>query len=278
MLSLCFFRVKNMKTKLLLQKLNNIDKSDAEFLIAENLNVKRSELFLIEDIEDKQAKKILRQAGKIKKGYPLSLVLGNAEFYGRKFFVHKRVLKPRLDTEVVCEQAIKLIKPKHRVLDLCCGSGVIGLTIALETGASVTLADISGTAIKLAKKNAKNLGVKANIIKSNLFNKLNQKFDVIVCNPPYIESNVISGLDKNVKKFDPRLALDGGADGLRFYRIIANECEKYLTDNGVIVFEIGYNQATKVKKLLEKSFDVTIKKDYNNKNRIVIGVKNGTTN
>ncbi len=267
-----------MKTKLLLQKLNNIDKSDAEFLIAENLNIKRSGIFLLDEIDDKIARKVLKQASKIEKGVPLSLVLNNAEFYGRKFFVHRKVLKPRLDTEVVCEEAIKLIKPNHTVLDLCCGSGVLGLTIALETGASVTLADISSTAIKLTKKNAKNLGVKVNVVKSNLFNNINQKFDVIVSNPPYIESKVIDGLDKNVKKFDPRLALDGGADGLRFYRIIINECEKYLTDNGVIVFEIGYNQATKVKKLLEKSFDVTVKKDYKNKNRIVIGVKNGTTN
>ena len=156
------------------------------------------------------------------------------------------------------------------MLDLCCGSGVIGITAALETNATVTLADVSDEALKVAKSNAKRNKAKVDFIKSDMFANLCGKCNAIICNPPYVESDVIPTLDDSVKNYEPHLALDGGKDGLNFYRILAEQAPKHLTKGGLLVLEIGYNQGEAVKGLLEEKFDVEVMKDYGGNDRIVI--------
>lgn len=208
---------------------------------------------------------------RLQNGEPWQYVLGRVEFYGRTFEISNAVLIPRQETELVTEQLIKRLNKKSTVLDLCCGSGIIGISAALETGATVTLADISKDALQIAKQNAKRNKAKVDFIQSDMFTNMCGKCNAIVCNPPYVESEVISTLDSSVKDYEPHLALDGGKDGLDFYRIIADKAPKHLTKRGLLVLEIGYNQGESVKNLLENKFDVEVMKDYGGNDRIIIG-------
>ena len=217
------------------------------------------------------------------KHMPLSKIFGFTEFYGMKFYVDKNVLSPRPETELVCEQAINLINSHNfkKVLDLCTGSGAIAITLAKNTKSKVEACDISRSALKIAEKNAKNLGAKVNFFESNMFSglKKNSKFDIIVSNPPYIATKEIQLLDVEVKNYDPHLSLDGGDDGLDFYRIIAENAPTFLKNGGMLVLEIGEGQANAVKKLLSADFkNINIIKDYNNIQRIVIATAKGATN
>ena len=214
--------------------------------------------------------RVQKMCDRINNGEPWQQVLGTAEFFGRNFQIDKNVLIPRQETELVCEQALKHINDKSKVLDLCCGSGVLGITIALEKGAKVTLGDISKDALAVAKFNNKKLKAKAKVVKTDMFGSIKGKFDVIVCNPPYIESDVIATLDASVKDYEPHLALDGGADGLDFYRILAEQACQHLNKGGILVLEIGYNQGQAVCDLLADKFDAEFQKDYSNNDRIVI--------
>lgn len=180
------------------------------------------------------------------------------------------MLIPRQETELVCEQALKQIRDGQKVLDLCCGSGVLGITVALQKKAKVTLADVSEKALDVARKNAHDNKAKVKFVRSDMFRRIKGKFDVIICNPPYVESDVIETLDDSVKKYEPHLALDGGKDGLRFYRILALQAHEHLTDNGVMVLEIGYNQGQTVPELLGERYDTQVIKDYGGNDRIVI--------
>lgn len=171
------------------------------------------------------------------------------------FFVNENVLVPRSDTETLVEEVIKLSKEldKKDILELCTGSGVIAVSLKkyLEK-VDVTATDISTKALEVAKKNAKQLLEKNNIefIQSNMFEKIHGKYDIIVSNPPYIETEVMK--EYNLE-FEPRLALDGGQDGLEFYKIIIKEGHKYLKENGIIALEIGYDQKEKIIELVAKS-------------------------
>ena len=214
--------------------------------------------------------RVQKMCDRINNGEPWQQVLGTAEFFGRNFTIDKNVLIPRQETELVCEQALKHINDKSKVLDLCCGSGVLGITIALEKGAKVTLGDISKDALAVAKFNNKKLKAKAKVVKTDMFGSIKGKFDVIVCNPPYIESDVIATLDASVKDYEPHLALDGGADGLDFYRILAEQACQHLNKGGILVLEIGYNQGQAVCALLADKFDAEFQKDYSNNDRIII--------
>lgn len=209
-------------------------------------------------------------ADRLQQGEPFAYVVESTEFWQRRFALNKDVLIPRQETELVCEQFIKLVNSKSKVLDLCCGSGVLGVTTQLQTGAKVTCADISAKALVVAKYNAKLNKAKVKFVKTDMFNKLNGKFDAIVCNPPYVESAVIDTLDASVKDYEPHLALDGGSDGLNFYRNLATNAPKYLNKHGVMVLEIGYNQGEAVAELLQDNFDVQVIKDYGGNDRIVI--------
>ena len=205
-----------------------------------------------------------------KEGEPVQYVVGNTEFYGRNFKLTDNVLIPRQETELVCEQALKQIRDGQKVLDLCCGSGVLGITVALQKKAKVTLADVSEKALDVARKNAHDNKARVKFVRSDMFRRIKGKFDVIICNPPYVESDVIETLDDSVKKYEPHLALDGGKDGLRFYRILALQAHEHLTDNGVMVLEIGYNQGQTVPELLGVRYDTQVIKDYGGNDRIVI--------
>ena len=254
------------------------DQAEADWLIATALNMGRGEIKMLTHITTEQYKKIKNVLAKREKHMPLSKIFNRANFYGRDFYVDKNVLSPRGETELVVEEAIKEIKKigkDTKVLDFMTGSGIIAITIFLETNATVYASDISKAALEVAKKNAKQLGAKIKFVESDVFNKFKkEKFDLIISNPPYIASKEILGLEEEVKNFDPLLSLDGGEDGLFFYREIAKSAPKFLKENGLLVLEIGSMQGQSVKKLLQNSFkNIKIKKDYSNNDRIVIATK-----
>lgn len=215
------------------------------------------------------------------KRIPLQYITGIQCFMGYDFETVPDVLIPRFDTEVLVEQANRLIQDIHSdkmsVLDMCCGSGCIGLSVALmNQDIHIDLCDISDSAIALTTKNAKRLEVSDyTVIKSDLFDKIDKRYDMILSNPPYIESKVIDGLMPEVRDYEPRLALDGDADGLKFYRAIIENAESYLNEKGYILFEIGNHQAHDVQQLLvDKHFeDVRVVKDLAENDRVVIGRK-----
>lgn len=193
---------------------------------------------------------------------PLQYLLGKANFYGKEFYVNSNVLIPRFDTEILVENALKEIGEKEvSVLDMCTGSGAIAITIALNAKAKVTASDISTFALEIARTNAKELGAEINFVESDLFENINGKFDFILINPPYIPTADLEGLDAEVKDYEPRLALDGGVDGMEVYRKIASEYKNYLNENGVLMLEIGINQKEQIEELFGA---VTFIKDFNN--------------
>lgn len=271
------FSVVYSEVKQQLSSVGISDQSEVDWLIAMALKKNRSEIKLLSHVSKEEYKKIKSALLKREKRMPISKIFNVANFYGRDFYVDKNVLSPRQETELVVEEAIKEIKKfeKAKVLDLMTGSGAIATTLALETEASVFASDVSKTALEIAKRNAKDLGAKIKFFESDIFKGLKkEKFDVIVSNPPYIPTKEILTLDDEVKKFDPMLALDGGEDGLFFYRQIAEQSPEFLKANGVLVLEIGFDQGESVKKLLQKTFkNIRIKKDYSGNDRIVVATK-----
>ena len=179
------------------------------------------------------------------------------------------MLIPRPETELLVENALKYIDKNKKVLDLCTGSGAIAIAVQEESGALVTATDVSIDALALAQENALINGAQINFIQSDMFNSItNEKFDVIISNPPYIKKQDILSLQKEVKDFEPILALDGGNDGLDFYRIIAGQCKRYLNQNGVLLLECGIDQAQQIKALFDNA-NVEIIKDYEGVDRII---------
>ena len=211
---------------------------------------------------------------------PMQLIFGETNFMGYPFKVKENVLIPRMDTEAVVEEAIKIAENKDSILDLCCGSGIIGISM-MKFGMEnkkvfkVTSVDISDDAIALTGENAALNGVKTEILKSDLFEGVKKKrYDMIISNPPYIRSDVIPALDAEVKDYDPLNALDGGADGLDFYKKIVEEAPKHLKKGGRIVFEIGHDQGIAVAELLKSSGyfeEIEITKDLAGRDRAVKG-------
>ena len=264
-----------MQTKL--RQSEKFDKSDMEWIVATILGKSRTEIKLLSSVSEKEYREIIRACDRRAKGEPLSSIFGFVEFYGLRFDVNRRVLSPRIDTEVLVEEALKKIKAYRleKVLDLCTGSGVIAITIAKLSSSKVDAVDISKQALSLAEQNAKKNGVKVQFIHSDLFKELkkSKKYDIIISNPPYIKSEDIEKLDSEVKNYDPRLALDGGADGLDFYRKIISQSKSYLAQGGYLFFEVGLNQAEDVEKLMkENGFALVVRvKDYNKIERVVYG-------
>ena len=210
-----------------------------------------------------------------RQGEPVQYILKRADFMGLKLYVDERVLIPRQDTETLAEAAIVALQGRHEadVLDLCAGSGAIGLSIAtLVPGARLTLADVSAGALEVARKNAQALNVHADFRKGDLFQAVGrEKFDLIVSNPPYIPTGELLGLQREVR-FEPALALDGGADGLNFYRRIAAEAGAHLKPGGSVYLETGAGEAQSVHEILLQSLDAAasgIQKDLNGIERIV---------
>ena len=210
---------------------------------------------------------------------PLQHLTGNQEFMGMNFKVNENVLIPRQDTEILVEEVIKYInsqKRKVKVLDMCTGSGCIAISIdKLCDNAQVVGADISEKALEIAEINNKENSAGVDFIESDLFENIKECFEVIVSNPPYIESEKIEKLMPEVRDFEPRIALDGTKDGLEFYRNICNNLSRYLKEQGAVFFEIGYNQGSSVSKILnEQGFEkVKVIKDYSQNDRVVFALR-----
>ena len=211
-------------------------------------------------------------------GEPIQHITHQQEFMKLNFFVNEDVLIPRPDTEILVEEVIKIARKINakKILDMCTGSGAIAVSLAKYLdNVEITAVDISEKTLDVAKTNAKNNEVenKITFIESNLFeNIVNEKYDIIVSNPPYIKKNVIKTLTKEVQK-EPKIALDGGYDGLDFYRKITHQSEEYLKFNGYLCFEIGYDQKKEVIKIIndERKFTGTYsKKDLCDNDRIIV--------
>lgn len=249
------------------------DSNEAEWVVALSLGIPFSKLFLVGDVSDKDVAIVLQNVRLRAEGMPVAYIVGNTEFFGRTFDVSEQTLVPRPETELLVEEVATIVKQNQfeTILDIGTGSGAIAISLALETNARVTAVDISEGALGIAKKNAERLGANVEFVHSNLFENIEGVFDIIVSNPPYIKTSAIETLDREVKDHEPILALDGGGDGLEFYRKIIAEAPKYLRDGGVIAFEIGYDQGRDVAELLQNNFEnIRVIKDYNKLDRIVI--------
>lgn len=213
---------------------------------------------------------------------PLQHITGEQEFMGYPFYVNEHVLIPRQDTETLVEEAIQVMRPKMKILDMCTGSGCIVLSILKMCREKYYMtelqgigADVSEEALKVARENGRRLEVPVTWIQSDLFAKIpeEEKNDVIVSNPPYIETAVIDTLQEEVRLHDPYIALDGKEDGLYFYRRIISEAGKYLKPQGKLMFEIGCDQAEAVEELMKNAGyeQITVKKDLAGLDRVVYG-------
>lgn len=205
---------------------------------------------------------------------PLQHLLGYQDFMGLRFQVNEHVLIPRQDTEILVEEAMRYLHDGMRILDLCTGSGCILLSLLhYSNDCEGTGVDISKEALQVAALNAELLGIKADFLKSDLYEKVTGKFDLLVSNPPYIERKVIPTLMEEVREYDPYIALDGGEDGLDFYRRIIGGAQDYLKRGGQILMEIGSGQAKAVSELLrEAGFkEIDVCRDFAGLDRVVSG-------
>ena len=265
-------------------KQNNIENSTlkAKILLANILNVKKEYLLIHSEEEVKQEDKIKYEncIKELIKGKPLQYITNKQEFMGLDFYVDENVLIPQPDTEILVEKAIEIAETtqKNKILDMCTGSGCIAISLAKKiNNAQIIAVDISNNALNVANKNAINNNVenKIKFINSDMFNNIEEKFDIIVSNPPYIETETINKLEIEVQN-EPHLALDGGIDGLKFYKIIANNAFEYLNENGYLLLEIGYNQQNSVTQLLQdigKYKNIETVKDLGGNYRVVIARK-----
>lgn len=205
---------------------------------------------------------------------PVQHILGEQEFMGLNFKVTPDVLVPRQDTEVLVEEVLKGLKAGSRILDMCTGSGCILLSILHYAKKCAGVgADFSEAALGVAEENANKLGIECEFIHTNLFEKIEGSYDVIVSNPPYIATEEIETLMPEVRDMEPRMALDGGEDGLFFYRKIVAASKQYLNPGGRLLFEIGCGQGKDVAEMMEAAGfgEVQVKKDLAGLDRVVSG-------
>lgn len=225
----------------------------------------------VSEAEEEQYRKALEQRAV---HVPLQHLLGYQNFMGLRFQVNEHVLIPRQDTEILVEEAMRYLHDGMRILDLCTGSGCILLSLLhYSNDCEGTGVDISKEALQVAALNAELLGIKADFFKSDLYEKVTGKFDLLVSNPPYIERKVIPTLMEEVREYDPYIALDGGEDGLDFYRRIIGGAQDYLKRGGQILMEIGSGQAQAVSELLrEAGFkEIDVCRDFAGLDRVVSG-------
>lgn len=255
-----------------------IDESDAEWLVSVKSGVPRSELAESDKmLLPSEVREMDAIAGERMGGKPLWYILGSADFYGYEIKVDGRVLIPRPETELLAEMAVKTAEKGDKVLDLCTGSGCIAVAVAKEgqklgKDLAVTASDVSEDALEVARENAEKNGASVTFVKSDFLDGVKGKYNIIVCNPPYIKSGDITGLQREVKDFEPLSALDGGEDGLDFYRRLAKDAPRKLAKGGTILMECGAGQAQEIVKLFKK-FDYTmIARDYNGVERFVRAV------
>ena len=273
--------IKQAITKgMIMLKSNNVEspKLKARLLLQYILDKPRQYIIVYDnkEIDKQQQWQYFVNIEKLTKGVPLQHITHRQEFMKMDFFVDENVLIPRPDTEILVEEVIKIARKYNspRILDLCTGSGAIAISLKkFVPNADITAVDISEKALEIAQRNAKKLETKINFLKSDLFDKLdNKKFDIIVSNPPYIRKDEIKKLSEEVQK-EPKIALDGGEDGLDFYRIITEQAINYLKTGSFLCFEIGYNQKNDVIKIIEdeQNYKNTYcKKDLYGNDRIII--------
>ena len=262
----------------------HIDESSLKIrMLLSNILNQRKEYLIshyTDELESNVEIKFIEGINKLVNNIPIQYITNNQEFMGYDFFVNENVLIPRPDTEVLVLEVIEIVRKLKKnkeelvkVLDLCTGSGAIGISIkkVLNDDVIVTCSDISKDALKVVEINSQKNSANINIIHSDLFNNIYEKFDIIVSNPPYIEKNVIKTLSKEVQK-EPIIALDGGIDGMMFYKKIIEKSKDYLNKGGFVAFEIGYNQKESVIKLFEINNykNIYSKKDFSGNDRIVI--------
>lgn len=253
-----------------LSKHTNNANQEFAFLCESLLNLKKADLINLNTISRSDFKKLRSAVNKRLKGVPLQLIIGFTDFAGVEVLESKHTLSPRPETEYMVEQIIERENKDSSVLDMCSGSGCIGLALKKAGFEEVTLCDKSKKAIKMIIKNARHNKLPVSIVKSDMFDNIIGVFDMIVINPPYIKSLDIKDLQIEVKKYDPKMALDGGADGLHFYNIIGSVSHKYLNTNGVLYLEIGLGQEDDVVTILKKNFkNIEVIKDLNNINRFI---------
>ncbi|MBN2260181.1 MAG: peptide chain release factor N(5)-glutamine methyltransferase [Clostridiales bacterium] len=210
---------------------------------------------------------------------PVQYIINRQEFMGLDLYVDQRVLIPRADTEILVESVLEIIKDREvavRILDIGSGSGAIAIALdLLSENANVVSVDISTDALAVAKLNNDQLKAQVVFLKSDVFSDVDGLFDIIVSNPPYIEKKEYEALDENVKAFEPILALKAEDEGYFFYRKIIEEAFEFLNENGVLAFEVGYNQSKKVKEMMEKKNfkNIRIIQDLSGINRVVIGYR-----
>lgn len=264
---------------------------DARYLLEWILKCNHSELLLHfdRDLTEEQMETYVSAIKKRMQHMPLQYIIGEQEFMGYSFQVNENVLIPRQDTEILVEEALKRMDMVYEVtgkgntvLDLCCGSGCIGISIQKQRPETcVTLTDISEAALAVAAENARRLQAEVTICHGDLFRGIpaGQKYRFILSNPPYIPSQVIETLMPEVREHEPRLALDGEADGLCFYRRIANEAGQFLEEEGYVLFEIGFDQAEDVRKILVDAgfLQIQVRQDYAGLDRVIIGKKQKVT-
>lgn len=235
-------------------------------------------------IDDNRIKMFNQSLEKIEKGYPIQYITHKQEFMGLRFYVDENVLIPQPDTEILVEEAIKVIKKKStanqdfRMLDLCTGSGAIAISIADYIinkmkepirDINIVASDISKDALEVANKNYENIikdSISIDFIESDIFENIEGKFDIIISNPPYIRSEEIKTLSKDVQN-EPHLALNGGEDGLKFYKVIKENMDKFLKENGTILLEIGYDQKEDLLGIFGKANCI---KDLSGNDRVII--------
>ena len=252
-----------------------IDGEDAEWIFALTLKIPKSAVATEERIlKIAQAKEIIRIADERLTGRPLWYIVGDADFCGYKIKVDERVLIPRPETEEMVMMVVAAAEEGNSILDLCTGSGAIAIAAYKELqkynrAVKVTATDISADALALAKENAEANEADILFIQSDLFTRIRGRFDIIVTNPPYIPTADIDGLQKEVRGYEPRLALDGGADGMDYYRRIAAEAPKYLTRGGMLIMEVGAGEAQAVVKMFKGNSYSMIVQDFNGVDRYV---------
>lgn len=256
-------------------------KTDAWLLYEEVTGISRAMFFIknkemMPENEKEQYESLIRRR---MEHVPLQYITGRQEFMGLEFQVDEHVLIPRFDTEVLVLEVEKYLPERHKVLDMCTGSGCIAISLAKRNPQlEVSAVDYSAEALAVAMKNGENLGTSIRWYHSDLFECLRQQetietYDIIVSNPPYIPSAVVDGLDEEVRAHEPRMALDGTEDGLEFYRRITKESMEFLAENGMLFYEIGHDQAEEVSAIMQaEGFkNIQVIKDLAGLDRVVYG-------
>lgn len=253
-----------------------ISSTETKILIASIMNHDTLEIinYLHQELTTEQEEEYKKLVNARRNNIPVQYITNSVNFYGLELYVNKSVLIPRFETEELVENTVKLLKERFinpKVLDLCCGSGAIGFAIKDKiSDSSVMMSDISLGAIEVANINKNKLNMDVEIIESDLFQNINNKFDCIISNPPYIRND--EEIEDIVKNNEPHLALYGGIDGLDYYERILKDIKNYLNEKYIIAFEIGETQKDQVTAIANKYLDnieVICKKDLSGRDRMI---------